>query len=261
MVNDTGSWRVLASRPEEQNSPWCAQLHAAGFAVLPLPLLAIEPLTGEAEQQRIKQCILDFDQYHAVVFVSQNAVEHTWRWLDRYWPQMPVGLRLYAIGEQTAACVRGHMDGEIAAARQAMNSEELLAHPDLQDVAGRKILICRGQGGRTTLAETLSGRGAKVSHCELYRRALPPSAATALAAETFAPDRDLLTVFSGETLDNLLLASGQAGHNLRPLPLLVPGDRVAAQARAAGFQTVIPARNATSKAMLDALIHYARSQG
>lgn len=253
--------RVLATRPADQNRAWSAKIREAGFRTLELPLLAIEPLDDTAALNRLRQQILDFDQNEIVIFVSQNAVHYACDWLEDYWPQAPLGIQYFAVGKQTANQLEQrlrHYGVPVLVAADTMNTEALLAHPELQaeQVHGRRLLICRGAGGRPTLGDTLQARGAQVVYCELYRRAVPEAAARQLAAEQLRPEQDLLVLFSGETLSNALTVAAQAGQLevLLQLPLLVPGERVAAQARAAGFQQVSVAHNASEDCMLQTLM-------
>lgn len=254
-VTHPHNWRILASRPLAQNSSWSSKLQAAGYRVLALPLLAIAQVQEPAQQQSIKNCILDFDHYDAVIFVSQNAVEATWQWLDQYWPQLPQGITYYAVGIKTAAQVQHFLGSEatVHAALTAMNTEELLALPGLQQVAHQRILICRGLGGRPRLGDELENRGAAVTYCELYQRTLPAEAVTQFTDANLNPAQDVLCVFSGETLQNLLYVATTAGADLSAFALVVPGERVAALAAEQGFQQIQIARNAGEAAMLAAI--------
>ena len=244
--------RVLVTRPAAQSEAWQACLRSAGATPLALPLLVIEPVSEAAELQAIKGIVLDFDQYAAAIFVSQNAVHYGCDWLDRYWPQTPLGVAMLAVGATTGAKLAA-LGYAVSAADAAMNSEALLALAPLQAVKGQKIAIFRGCGGRPWLGEQLTARGAKVDYCELYQRRLPQAAAQQLAALGPAAT-DLLSVHSGATLDNLCSAlAGTAHGDWLQLPILVPGQRVAGQARAVGFSQVIEAENATDGAMLAAL--------
>lgn len=248
-----------STRPSHQNTLWQQQLSTLGETVA-LPLLEIVPISSEAAQQAIKRLVLDLDQFEHVLFVSQNAVAHAFDWLDRYWPQMPAGIQFYAVGSKTAEAVRSHQ-ADVIECGEAMNSEALLALPSLQQVSHQKVLICRGQGGRPKLAEVLEQRGAKVSYCELYQRTLPNKAAQQCAA---LPEnrQHIIPLFSGETLQNLLLALPST-MNKHETTLIVPAQRVATQAREAGFSNVTVAANASQDAMLAATrqcLTHSRSQ-
>ena len=74
----------------------------------------------------------------------------------------------------------GHQLGDARAtliASEPYNSEALLAAASLRQVAGKRILILRGQEGRNLLGDELARRGAQVDYCEVYRRALPATGA------------------------------------------------------------------------------------
>ena len=247
---------VLATRPVQQSEEWQQALEGVGAKVCSVPLLAITALEAEAHQQTIKNCILSLDEYASVIFVSQNAVHFAVDWIDRYWPQLPVGINWLAIGSKTAADLQ--MAGyEVQAASSGMNSEELLALPCLQNPTDKKILICRGLGGRTRLADSLRARGAQVDYCELYERSLPEQAQGQLQSLDWGADKPtVLSVFSGETLNNLLVTCERLARPCLQLPILVPGQRVAAAAKEAGFATIIESENASVASMLQALLDW-----
>lgn len=241
---------LWASRPQHQNARWCELLQPLG-PVLDIPLLAIVPVTNQADQQHIKSRILDLDYYEHVIFVSQNAVAQAFEWIEQYWPQIPVGVRWYAVGEKTAASVREHCV-DVIECGQAMNSEALLALPDLQPVANQKILICRGKGGRTKLAEVLRDRGASVDYCELYERQSTSTDALATRLQQDLSDvHHVVPLFSGETLLNFTNAL-PIEHNKGLFSLVVPAERVAQVAQQAGFEQITIAQNASEASMLAA---------
>src|SRR5690606_2690658 len=143
------------------------------------PLLELQPVTDDRQRQSIKNQVINFDLFQKAIFVSQNAVNFALDWLDEYWPQLPVGVEYFAVGETTARALQTHglrVSALTAAETGAMNSETLLSEPELREVAGEKIIIFRGCGGRGHMGEILRERGAHVSYCELYQRHLPDSA-------------------------------------------------------------------------------------
>jgi len=137
---------------------------------------------------------------------------------------------------------------------QAMNSEALLAHPKLQTVSDEKIIIFRGQGGRTHLADVLRARGAHVDYCEVYQRQSPQQAVVLNADFRHTQRRAVTAVHSVETLDNVcrFIAADDLIW-LKQQALLVPGQRVAEVASVAGFQSIYVAENATHDSMIAAL--------
>ncbi len=270
-LNSSRPWRVVITRPKAQAEPWAAQLQARGFTAELLELLAICPLVGADQQRAIQNRVLDFDLYQKAIFVSQNAVRYGLEWLDKYWPQLPIGIEYFAVGAATA---RGLLNEGLAvedlvqSESGSMTSEALLQSPALQQVAGEKIVIFRGLGGRGHLAEILRERGAQVDYCEVYQRQLPEAAPEQLQLllnkrQEWQKYTNVMALHSGESLQNLQHLISQLPRDLAELLrqsyLLVPSERVAQLAGQAGFAAVLCATNATDGAMTQALID-ARSQ-
>ena len=269
-MNDA-PWQVVITRPLAQAKPWAEQLAAAGFVPRLINLLEIRPLQEPEQQRAIQNRIMDFDLYQKAIFVSQNAVHQAMDWLDRYWPQLPIGIDYFAVGATSARelAAYGLAVTDLAQAESgSMTSETLLQAPALQQVAGEKIIIFRGLGGRGHMGDELRARGAQVDYCELYQRCLPQSAAAELAAwlaELGAlPQPWVLALHSGESLRHLQLLmadlSQQQQQQLRYAWLLLPSERIREQALAAGFSRCLLADNATDQAMTQALLR-ARQQG
>ena len=259
---DLQGLRVLVTRPEGQAEGLIAALQQLGAEVIHHPLLAIDtiPVTAvsdraaanHAEQQRIRDRVLQLDQYDKIVFISTNAVAQGFTWIDQYWPQFPQGPRCYAIGAATAAALAVH-ECTARYPAQAMHSEALLAMPDFQQLAGQRILIFRGVGGREELASTMRTRGAVVDYCEVYRRR--PLTIPAASLQELLSRPVILSVTSVETLQALWQAALQAevGELVVNRPLLVPGSRVATAAQNLGFASIVQAENAGTTAMCSAL--------
>ena len=248
--------RVFATRPLAQNSSWTESLREAGFDVVECPLLEIVSVE-RAEQRPIVNIVLDLDQYNKAIFVSQNAVEHAFTYIQQYWPQLPFGLSWFGVGVKTRALLSSYLEEGfcftgLATEQNVMNSEDLLALEELQIVEGEKVLIFRGVGGRDLIRLTLEARGAEVQYCELYKRTAPDTAAATLEQARLT-DADCIPVFSGESLENLdrILSSGSAGH-AEPI-LVLPGERVEAIAKELDYEKYIVAKNASEQAMLAAI--------
>ncbi len=242
---------------------WAQLLENAGFPVVEAPLMVIEPVSEPIALQAVRDLMLNFDQFQKVIFVSQNAVQVAFGWLEDYWPQLPVGVQYFAVGTKTAEAVAAY-GVEAAFPDHTMDSDALLALPALQSVWGEKILICRGRGGLPRMGEVLHQRGAIVRYCELYERRLPATALDDVMAAwqgTQANEADIVPVFSGETLQHLVTVLDRLGVGGRALRLVVPGRRVAELAASLGFGTVVSAANASEPAMLEALLALDRQAG
>ena len=247
--------RILITRPVHQSAGWRQLLESRGVHVDSIPLLEIAPVQEPGAVQAVKGRILDFDQFEHAIFVSQNAVQFGFDWLDDYWPQLPQGPRYYAIGAATARAIRQRGAEPEACAGDTMDSEALLALPSLQNPHGERVIIFRGQGGRPLIGDTLESRGARIDYCELYQRLLPASAQQQL--RDYAQTPDAITLHSGETLDNfhqaLTAVDAERRAALMACPLILPSQRVATRARAHGFTNGFAAINAGDTAMLAAL--------
>jgi uroporphyrinogen-III synthase len=164
------------------------------------------------------------EDYDLAVFVSPSAVRKALELAaGRPWPAR---LRLAAPGEGTRRELEAHgFRGVIAPAGQA-DSEALLAMPVMAQVAGARVLILRGAGGRELLGETLAARGARVQYAECYRRVRPQ-------APPPAGRLDGICANSSEALENLAALLGV--DRLRQAAVFVPHPRVAARAAELGL--------------------------
>jgi uroporphyrinogen-III synthase len=243
--------RVLVTRPRGQEATLGDALRAAGHEVFHQPLLELEPLAELPPDAR--RCVMDLDLYQHVIFISGNAVRFGMEWIENYWPQLPVGITWYAVGAKTAAAL-SECGIRALSPGADMSSEGLLALPDLQSIAGQRVLIVKGEGGREALQEALQSRGAKVDTLPCYRRRCPRLAEGELARRLKGWHIDTILISSGEGLGNLLaLLSTEETTNFTGVRLLVPSARVEGMARQAGFSRVVIAANASDDAMLAAL--------
>ena len=251
---------VLVTRPEGRADELVGAIRAAGGRARHIPLLAVAPLDARRDASIIaatRERVRELPHYRRVIAISVNAVDYGLRWINETWPRPPEGIDWYAIGPATAAALaqRG-IDAQADSA--AMTTEALLARADFQHLDGERILILRGVGGRETLFETLSARGARVDLAECYRRC-DPALDEAGRRALWQPAADAVCVNSAETLRHLWQYLPQPARELyRGRPLLVPSERVAQAARELGFSRVVVAANAGTAATVSALQDIAR---
>ncbi|MBL4797389.1 MAG: uroporphyrinogen-III synthase [Oleispira sp.] len=236
---------VLVTRPASQAEEICPELEALGCEVIRQPMLKIDAV---AETAKIKSQFMDIDLFDAVIAISRNAAEMGLMYLDQYWPQWPLGVDWIAIGPVTAAVMQAQ-GLETKMPSSQFDSEGALNMPELQNVAGKKILIWRGVGGRETLASTLRERGAEVKYAELYQRLIPEydeqQWQQALAL------KPLLLVSSGQGLEAIAAQQPKIADSVRGI--IAPSSRVAKLAKSLGFGKIQIATSAQDVDMLGAV--------
>ncbi|HLT63729.1 MAG TPA: uroporphyrinogen-III synthase [Pseudohongiella sp.] len=243
---------VLLTRPVEQSAPLASALRNIGASVCELPLIEIEEVTEPESCEKIKNIILNLDQYTAAIFISINAARFGMRWIDQYWPQLPTGLSAYTVGPGTAEVLR-EFDWPVFYPQTGVTSEDLLALPGLKNVEGQRIALFRGVGGRELLAETLRARGAKVDYLELYRRHTPDYSGDVMASLIHQYGINAVVVSSAQILDVLLHSLHHDASLMRTIPVIVPSERVRQKALDAGLNIVVNAGGMDETAVIASL--------
>lgn len=251
---------ILVTRPAGQADGLLQAIRDHGGDAVHTPVMAIEPLHEENgdDQQCIRQCkqqILELDGFYAVIFISGNAVAYGLRWIDQYWPQLPIDVLWFGIGRSTVEKLKTEGIPALDTKEHGpMDSEALLEHPELQQLLHKKILIIRGVGGREFLADQLQARGAEVRYLECYRRTIANNSTKSLSQLILERNIDTVCINSGQSLGNFLQMLGPEGKVLLSnILVVVPGERVARLAGEAGIARIAQAKNASDDAVLDAI--------
>tara|TARA_B110000444_G_scaffold257116_1_gene294920 strand:- start:755 stop:1543 length:789 start_codon:yes stop_codon:yes gene_type:complete len=244
---------VLVTRPSNQIERLCKAIESCGAKTLSLPLIEIKPLVDAKAIQDLKDKVLELDSYRSLIFVSNNAVSFGGEVINNYWPQFPIGVDVIAVGPTTAKAASERLGCEVIQPSDGMTSEDILSLPQLADVGEQKIGIVRGQGGRELLADTLRERGAEVDYLEAYSRTPIKYTTVDFCKKIQDAGVNVLTVSSGESLDRLTHLLVDNKEMMRKLSLLAPSERVAAQAREAGYQRVHNASGADPLSFVNAL--------
>lgn len=249
---DLGGRGVLVTRAAHQSAGLCRLIDAHGGRAVAFPAVEIAPPADSGTATGLLRQAWDI-----AIFISPNAVTFAGRLLGA--ERLSVA-RLGAVGQATAEALAlaGYPVDLVPEGRY--DSEGLLALPALQRMEGRSVLIVRGEGGRPLLGDSLRARGAKVGYAEVYRR-IRPEADSASLIGRWSTQIDLVTVTSGELLDNLVGMLGEAGWPLlRRTPLLVISERMREAAERRGFDCVLQAAGADDAALMDAICGWAGQQ-
>jgi uroporphyrinogen-III synthase len=234
---------VVITRPRAQADVLARQVAAIGREVEVLPLLEIFPL---ADQQTLVDTLASLSDYAMVAFVSPNAIDAAFAHIDS-WPR---AVTLAVLGEGSRAALARHGLDEsnativspLDAARS--DSENLLQSLDLPALAGKRVLIVRGESGRELMADGLRSAGAIVTTVAAYRRSVPPLT-PALRARLLAllERQNDWIITSSEALRGLLalvdqLALPEIVLKMQQQHLIIPHARIAETAAALGLTRV-----------------------
>ena len=162
------------------------------------------------------------------------------------------GATALAVGSTTVAALARR--GVAATSPATASSEGLLELGTLTRVAGKRVLVVTGEGGRGVLQETLAARGAMVDELCVYRR---------LAAQVQAPDPSTVDVIAAASGDGMRCVARlwlDAASARADVPILVPSARVAELGRQLGFTRIVQGCGASSAAVIDALRNLERRE-
>jgi uroporphyrinogen-III synthase len=245
---------IVVTRPRAQAAPLAAAIAAAGGEALLFPLLEIAPADDPAP---LNVAASQLAAYSLAIFVSPNAVAHALPVLlaGQGWP---VDLHPATVGPGTAKALAERGIPGCLLPQQRFDSEGLLALPEFaaERVAGRRIAIFRGDGGRELLADTLRARGASVDCITCYRRSGPAHGFTPLLDAWRLGRLDGIVVSSSEGLRYLVDGLPDAGRQfLAQTPVFVPHARIAEVAGTLGLAR-IELTEATDSGLIEGLLAY-----
>ncbi len=256
-AKDLSDIGVLVTRPAHQAHSLAAQIEMRGGHVVLLPTIEIQATNNEALRATISQLA----EFNIAIFISVNAVEQGLARLDALQQTLPQHLVLACVGPaSTRALQKAGYNVDIVP-MENFNSDSLLAHDALQIVAGKRIIIFRGEGGRELLATTLRERGAEVVYAECYRRAQPQTDTRAVEQDWSDGKVDLVVITSGEGLQNLFNMLNNKGKQLlAKTPVITVSERTLLAAQTLGLKDIMVTMDASDEAIIEKLKAWRRKQ-
>ncbi|MFC0252589.1 uroporphyrinogen-III synthase [Massilia consociata] len=234
---------VVITRPRAQADALAQAVAGLGRQAVVLPLLDIAPLDDPAP---LRAALARLPAYALVAFVSPNAVEAAFAHIAAW----PAGVPIGVVGEGSRAALARHgVTGANATIHSPpdpalSDSEHLLARLDLAALAGKRVLIVRGESGRELMADTLRAAGALVETVAAYRRSVPAlTDGLARQLSSLLAGQNDWIITSSEALRGLAalvrqLDPGAGLSRLQEQHLIVPHARIAETARALGCTRV-----------------------
>ena len=233
---------VVLTRPRDLAAAFAKRIESRGARAIVFPTIEIRPLPAPPVLREIAQ--FDF-----VVFVSPSAV----RVAEKMLPPWPPGLRAVAISHGTKRELDRVGIAPVIVPQAGADSEAVLAAPELQQVAGKRVLVIRGDDGRPVLGDRLAARGARVEYAQCYRRIRPNADAAPLLAAWRRGEIHAVVALSAQALGNF--SDMTQGALAAATPFFVSHERIARHARSLGVREVVVAEP-SDDAMIERLVAY-----
>ena len=226
-------WTVLSLRPRGQHAALRSASARQGARLVALSCIAIEPILDAGSAGALERALAA----DIVVFTSPNAVRAAAA-LHAFTPREEQAWLAVGAGSRRALR-RAGVDAE---APVRMDSNGLLAMPQLGSVAGKRVGLVTAPGGRGQIAPSLHRRGADVVRADVYRREVVAVASEAwarLAQALTRPRHALLVLTSAQALEELMrqLPPVLLGP-LRQVHVVAASARLARLAGDAGFSSI-----------------------
>jgi len=249
LINLLNGARILVTRPANQAGNLSRLIEERGGVAIRFPTMDIVALDDSCA---IQSTLAHLDRYQWVVFVSANAVTMHSYYSDDGKIKKFKSMRIAAIGKATAqALAQAGLPVDLVP-ESGYNSEALLAMPQMQQMQGQGCLIVRGEGGREELATALRSRGAYVEYLDVYKRIIPSIDNSQVSLLLAQDTLDVITVTSGEALQNLLIMLEEKHHQqLFKVPLVVVSNRIRQIAADMGFKRIAVTNSPSDVAILE----------
>lgn len=244
---------MLVTRPIHQCVFLANGIRTFGGNPILLPVLEIADVDDLSPVFKIIDHLHEFDW---AIFVSPNAVNKAMTLITRQ-HVLPRHLKIAAVGKGSADALRQYGIHDVLIPTDQSDSEGLLERAELQRMAGQRVVIFRGQGGRPLLGDTLRQRGAQIEYAECYLRKIPVIDTDPLLAAWSNGQIHAVIITSSEGLHNLFDIIGKLGQQLLKFtPIFTAHERIAQKAQELGLEKVIRSASAGDEGLLESLQQY-----
>jgi uroporphyrinogen-III synthase len=243
--------RVVVTRAVDQAADLCERLERLGAEVVRCPTIRTAPPSSFDEMDR---ALSDIGSYGWVVFTSVNGVSSA---RDRL-AQLGLGpahlstTPVAVVGPSTRRVLEDWGVG-VAFVPDEYHADRLAE--TLAPVSGESVLLLRADIGKSTVAQVLEGRGARVDDVVAYRTLTVPPKESALVE--LRKGVHAVTFTSPSTVRGF----AEAGPGWRDLVdgviIATIGPSTSAAAREAGLEVHIEAVEHTTQGLVTALVRFA----
>ncbi|HVK51599.1 MAG TPA: uroporphyrinogen-III synthase [Pseudoxanthomonas sp.] len=238
-------WYVISLRPSGDHETLRRAAARRGARLLALSPWRIQLRDDAATRAALAQA-LDAER---VLFTSPAAVTAAASLQTLQARSQQIWL---AVGAGTAQALHQHGITQVRYPTR-MDSEGLLALPELQQLRGARLGFVTAPDGRNVLAPRLAERGAQLLRADVYARQDLPLLATAVARLQNLAGHACILISSGGALDRVLAQlPPEPRAAMLALPAVAASERLAEHAHATGFLDVITAAGPQPAQLLDA---------
>ena len=238
--------RVLITRPESESTfGLITMLNESGMEAVHLPLIAYR---GSPNPELFGQLLKQLKDFDWIIFNSPQAVIETLAALNKLELTLPTE-KIIAIGEGTAKPLK-RLGYNVLTPIADWRSEGVLGLAVLQNIAGLKIALIKGEGGRQALAAMLKDRAAEITEIIAYERYCP-SYAISHVAKLINVGVDIVIATSYESMQNLMrITTPMQQTKIFQTILVVTSDRLKLLASHLGFQRIWVAKQMSNAALM-----------
>jgi len=192
--------KLILTRPLYQNHKLIESIKRENLDIVNMPLIEIKGIIDYKHSdinQKMNRSI------HCIIFISTNAVIYFGKLLKKFNLPFPKASFMAAIGKSTAQLIKDTFGAEALFPKNIYDSEHLMDMSIFDNINEKYCLIIRGKGGRETLKNLLTNRGAIVEYLECYQRSMIP-----LNAENFKdtkiPSNNFILISSNEAAQHFV---------------------------------------------------------
>jgi uroporphyrinogen-III synthase len=245
----------VVTRPAERAGTLADLIRSAGGHAIVFPAIEIsDPL----DLKPLNALLARLDEFDIAIFISPSAVDKAMTLIAAR-GGLPSRLEVAAMGRGSVKALKRFGVGAATAPEQRFDSEALLESPALAELAGKRVVIFRGEGGRELLRDALIARGAHVEYAECYRRRRPQIDVAPLIRAWARREVHAVVITSIEGMNNLFDLVGKPGQPwLRKTPAFVPHERIAEAALGLGVREAV-VTPAGDEGVVQSLVEYFRA--
>ena len=252
--------KVLITRPCPSGDAIARAIEKHGGTAIKFPVIKISAPYSFVALDALLHGIGDID---LLVFVSAAAIEGFVARKKQQNIVLPEGLKIAAMGPETARLGRDEGLNIDFTPRQSANSEGLLVSlRDSEsgiDLKKSRVAILRGQSGRDLLKVELEKLGAEVTFVQCYTRRTTSRSIQPIIDIWSAGEIDVVLITSVSILDGLLKLLGpQNSALLTDSPVITISERIKDQCIRRGITCVRVAREVSNHCLIDTISDFAQ---